>query len=87
MARHHKTVVLEVVVEVDYEDEVVELALEKEWQDNFYAFDKADDVVAYLAWHIGCNGMRLDNMDGWADRPDCSGFSVERVDYEVDDVY
>lgn len=87
MAKHHKTVVLEVVVEVDYEDEVVERALDKEWQDDFYDFDNADQVVAYLAWHVGLQGLKLDHMDGWADLPDCSGFSVERTEYWVDDVY
>lgn len=64
-----KRVVLTVMVDVEYDEttDVVSRGLDPEWHSQMYHFSDEDEVLAYLAWYIGCRQLELSRMDGWAD--------------------
>ena len=49
--------------------EVVERTQTSEWRSQMYDFTE-DQALEHLAWNLAVNGLRLSQIDGWADCAD-----------------
>jgi hypothetical protein len=59
-----------VTATVEVDEDLIKTALEKEWRETFYDFHTPEEVVAFIAYNLIHNNIRLTQIDGFADKND-----------------
>lgn len=51
-------------------DEICINVVDDDWRDHLYNLHTPEEIAAHIAYNLFVNGIKLTQMDGWADQKD-----------------
>ena len=78
---------IEVLVTARFEldDQVIDV-VDDEWREQLYNLKNEIEIAEHIGWNL-VQGLKLSQLDGWADQPDSNAKILPGYpDYEIDSI-